>query len=223
MNKPQVTIDQLKSKAAFLGARLTISTDSSCINVVMPLTKAQEKEGQPHGDLICTPATNVRQSNITLVMDFMNEWAEKCELRNLIKKKEVEEFVRQKLGTDDLWAKKALLLIFSRQTASEQNVGHTVINNSVGFTGHDSEYLTSLAKQLQRHLETVKSECPDITETEQLKKAWMSQKQMAALKKSIKKYWRQVIDASDEIKLLRATKAARNAQQITMRFENLDN
>jgi len=215
-SKPQVTIEQLKTKAAFLGARLTISDNSTCINVVMPMTKTQEKEGQGHGDLICTPCTNTHQSNINLVMDFMNEWAEKCELRSQIKKKEVEEFVRQKLGTDDLWAKKALLLIYSHQTASEQSVGHTVVNNSVGFSGHDSEYLTSLAKQLRKHLENVKAECPDLTETEQLKKAWMSQKQMTALKKAIKKYWRQVIDASDEIKLLRGVKAVRNAHQMTL-------
>lgn len=216
MNKPQVTIEQLKTKATFLGARLTISENSTCINVVMPLIKSQEKNGQTHGDLIATPNYNTRQSNIDLVMDFMNEWAERCELKSLIKKKEVEEYVRYKLGSDDLWAKKALLLIFSRQTASEQNMGHTVINNSVGFTGHDSEYLTSLAKQLNQHLENVKRECPELTEIEQLKKAWMSQKQMTALKKTIKKYWRQVIDASDEIKLLRAVKAARNAQQMTL-------
>ena len=216
MNKPQITIEQLKAKAALYGARLTVSDNSSCISVVMPLTKTQEKDGQSHGDLIATPNYNTRQSNINLVMDFMNEWAERCELKNEIKKKEVEEYVRNKLGSDDLWAKKALLLIFSRQTVSEQNVGHTVINNSVGFTGHDSEYLTSLAKQLNEHLENVKRECPDLTEIEQLKKAWMSPRQMISLKKSIKKYWRQVIDASDEMKLLRAVKAARNAQQMTL-------
>jgi len=61
-------------------------------------------------------------------------------LKNDVKKKEIEEFVRTKLGTDDLWAKKSLLLIYSLQTADEKSSGHTINNNSVGFTGCDSEY-----------------------------------------------------------------------------------
>lgn len=212
----QYTMQQLKTNAAFLGAQLVIAQESSCINAIMPLTRHQEKSGQTIGDFVATPNYNTQQENINLVMKFMNEWAERCQLKNDVKKKEVEEYVRNKLGTDDVWAKKALLLIFSKQTVSEQNVGHTVINNSVGFTGHDSEYLTSLAKQLTIRLESVKNEYPNLTEIEQIKKAWMSHRQMASLKKTIKKYWRQVIDASDEMKLLRAVKAARNVQQMTL-------
>lgn len=215
----QITIEQLKAKATFLGARLTISDNSTCIGCTMPLTKSQEKDGLPYGDFVATPNYNTRQTNITLVMNFMNEWSEKCELRSQIKKKEVEEYVRQKLATDDLWAKKALLLIYSKQTTHEQAAGRTEVNNSVGFSGHDSEYLTSLAKQLEKHLQLIKCECPNLTENEQLKKAWLSQRQMVVLKQSIKKYWRQVINASDEIKLLRATKIARNVQQMALQLE----
>jgi hypothetical protein len=123
------------------------------------------------------------------------------------------------LATDDLWAKKALLLIYSRQTSDEQSSGHTIINNSVGFTGCDSEYLSSLANQLQQHINTVKHQNPELSDIEVLKRAWLSKKQLTVLKKTMTKYWKQVVGASDEVKLLKAVKAARDAQQMTLTLE----
>lgn len=212
------TIEQLLSKAGLLGARVSLYDDTTCVNVVMPITKWQEKDHQTHGDLILLPCTNTRQQNIDEAYKFMCEWEERWSLKNDVKKKEIEDFLRTKLGTDDLWAKKALLLIYGHQTSSEQACGRTVVNNSVGFTGHDSEYLSSLARQLQEHLDSVKKSNPDITECEAIKRAWLSKKQLAALKKTIKKYWRQVSDASDEMKLLKAVKNARGAQQMTLKL-----
>lgn len=212
------TIDQLKNKAGLLGARLMMDNGSTCINVIMPLTKSQEKDGQPHSDLIALPCTSTLQQNIDTAFEFMSTWEEKWSLKNDVKKKEIEDFLRTKLGSDDLWAKKALLLIYGYQTSSEQACGHTTVNNSVGFTGHDSEYLSSLARQLKEHLESVKKSNPGIPECEAVKKAWLSKKQLAALKKTIKKYWRQVADASDEMKLLKAVKKARGAQQMTLKL-----
>jgi hypothetical protein len=214
-----ITKEQIESKAKVLGAFLSFSDNSSCVNVIMPLTKQQEKEGLSHGDLIATPNYNTLQQNFDLVYNFMVEWQQKWELKNDVKKKEIEEFVRTKLGTDDLWAKKALLLIYGLQTADEQSSGHTINNNSVGFTGCDSEYLSSLARQLREHANEVKRQNSELTEIEVLKKAWLSKKQMCVLKKTMKKYWKQVVVASDEMKLLKAVKAARSVQQMILTIE----
>lgn len=213
------TKEQVENKARFLGAFLRFFDDNSCVNVIMPLTKQQEKDGQSHGDLIATPKYNTLQQNLDIAYNFMVEWQQKWELKNEITKKEIEQFVRNKLATDDLWAKKALLLIYSRQTPDEQSSGHTIINNSVGFTGCDSEYLSSLAKYLQEHIVTINNQNPGISDIEAIKRAWLSKKTIDVLKKIMSKYWKQVVDASDEVKLLKAVKAARDAQQMTMAIE----
>jgi hypothetical protein len=53
----------------------------------------------------------------------------------------------------------------------------------VGFTGADGEFLTSLAKQLQ-------------------KKGYLSPKQMTFVFKKMPKYWKQILNISDEEKLI---------------------
>ena len=93
-----------------------------------------------------------------------------------------KEFLKRKLGTDAHWAKHALLKIFEFQTAEEQESEHTYFHNGVGFTGADGEFLTSLAKQLQ-------------------KKGTLSEKQMVHVFKKMPKYWKQILTISDEEKL----------------------
>ena len=100
-----------------------------------------------------------------------------------IKKSEIKQYVRTKLGSDPRWAKHALLKIFEFQTADEQERETTHDHNGVGFTGIDGEILSSFAKQLQR-------------------KNWLSDKQMSILFKKMPKYWKQIISISDEDKLL---------------------
>jgi len=55
------TIEQLLSKAGLLGARVSLYDDTTCVSVVMPITKWQEKDHQTHGDLILLLCTNTRQ------------------------------------------------------------------------------------------------------------------------------------------------------------------
>jgi hypothetical protein len=98
-------------------------------------------------------------------------------------KKAVAEFVRYQLKTNDKWAKAALLKIYEYQTSDEQNSGYTKHYNNVGFSGADSEFMSSLAEQL-------------------LNKGWLSPKQMVYLHKRIHKYTRQIIEVSDEKKLV---------------------
>jgi len=195
------TVKNLEEKVKQLGADIEYYgqgpvTDNSFpyrIMIKMPPTKEQAKNDES-GEVL--QFTSVDEAYNRLL-----KWAELCSLKHDIKKKEVEQFIRDKLSTNDNWAKKALLTIMSRQTVEEQNAERTVYNNKVGFTGHDSPLMTSFAKQLAA-------------------KGWLSKRQMEVLKKTIKKYWKQIADASDELALLRIVKAARNAQQMTLKLED---
>lgn len=201
-----ISIQQVKSKAEVLGANVVVQGNG--INIQMPLTKLQQKDRLPN-DFICTEVEGDFQANINTVYTFMCEWEEKWSLKNDIKKKEIETFVRNKLATDDLWAKKALLLIYSHQTVIEQQIGQTTVHNNVGFTGVDSKFMSSLAEQLRRKIEELKVTHSDWNETLLVKNTWMSAKQLACLHKNIKKYWKQVYTNCDEIKLLKMIKTVR--------------
>jgi hypothetical protein len=123
-----------------------------------------------------------------------------------IHKGELVEFVKAKLSNDDIWAKRALLLLYSKQTENEKNAGLTNELNGIGFSGTDSLYLSSLAIQLGERIEAIKKYSGNVSMIELYKKATLSPKQMEVLKKCIKKYWAQVIQFSDETKLLNSMK-----------------
>ena len=97
-------------------------------------------------------------------------------------KKAIAEFVRNKLKSDERWAKQALLKIYDRQTEDEKAAGYTRKYNNIGFSGAHSEIMSSLAVQL-------------------IRKGWLSPKQMKVVYKIIPKYTRQVIEISDPVKL----------------------
>lgn len=203
-----VTLEQLKSKCEVLGANLTIN--DNCISVQLPLTKLQHKEGLSN-DFLCSPSFNELQTNVEMVHKFVCDWEEKWALKNEIKRTEVSDYIRKMLATNDLWAKKALLTIYAMQTSSEQACGHTTVHNCVGFTGCDSEFMSSLAVQLQTKMLELKAAHDDWDENKLVKYAWMSAKQLVSLKKTIKKYWKQVYNSiTDEVKLLKQVKAARS-------------
>jgi len=104
-------------------------------------------------------------------------------MRN-ITKAQIAEFVRNKLATDERWAKAALLKIYDFQTAEEQYFGDTRQHNGVGFTGADGEILSSLSNQFKT-------------------KGCLSPKQMNIVMKKMKKYTRQIIMISDSEKLVK--------------------
>lgn len=99
-----------------------------------------------------------------------------------ITKKSKQAFIKDKLATNPTWALRGLCLVYSFQTASEQECEATTESNGEGFTGFDGEFLSSLARQYK------------------LRKS-LSNKQMQAVFKAMPKYWNQILGASDQDKL----------------------
>lgn len=64
---------------------------------------------------------------------------------------EVVQEWRDKIATDNRWALRALLRVFSLQTQDEKSSGVTRHLNNVGFNGRDAEFATSLVVYWKRH------------------------------------------------------------------------
>ena len=58
------------------------------------------------------------------------------------------ELLRGKLSSNYQWATRGLIRIYERQTTDEQSSGSTKHLNGIGFSGADSEILTSFAVQV---------------------------------------------------------------------------
>ncbi len=95
-------------------------------------------------------------------------------------------FIKDKLHTDDRWVLKGLYTIFQKQTEDEKNVGETVEHNTVGFTGVDGKFLTSLTEQMLKKGFKVEN-LRQYTLT-----SFFSDKQAAILKNKMPKYARQL-------------------------------
>lgn len=85
--------------------------------------------------------------------------------------------LKEQLATRDNQAVKGLLTIYSYQTNEEQDNGYTKEYNGVGFSGFDSEILSSFAEQYKT-------------------KGFLSTKQMNFVKKYMPKYARQLLELS---------------------------
>ena len=92
-------------------------------------------------------------------------------------KEELINTLKSQIRTDRLTAWRALKRIYENQTEDEQISEFTKYDNGVGFTGSDSEFLTSLAKQLLMY-------------------GNLSDKQTKCLFKLMPKYARQLIEGS---------------------------
>ena len=90
------------------------------------------------------------------------------------------EMVREKLGTDIKWIRRALVVITERnQTADEQASENTIYANGIGWNGVDAKILTSFASSV--------------------KKGWkLSPKQLAVAQKRLPKYAKQVLALINE-------------------------
>ena len=98
-------------------------------------------------------------------------------------KKATVSFVKAQLGSNKVWALKALVRIFQEnQTNDEQVAKVTSHDNGIGFSGCDAEFLSSLAKQY-------------------LQRGSLSDKQMSFVFRKMPKYAGQVIKMSDQSKL----------------------
>lgn len=86
-----------------------------------------------------------------------------------------KETIQNLIDTNDQAVYNALIQIYRRQTLSEQASMTTHLHNSVGFTGADAGFLSSLAESY-------------------IKYKRLSPKQLAYARKKMKKYWRQLQD-----------------------------
>ena len=66
-------------------------------------------------------------------------------------RKELVEKLKYQISVNPKKAQDALLEIYKHQTESEQEQGYTQVNNGVGFSGVDSEFLSSLAENLIKY------------------------------------------------------------------------
>lgn len=89
--------------------------------------------------------------------------------------------LKEQLATRDNQAIKGLLTIYSYQTSEEQCEGHTKEFNGVGFSGFDSDILSSFVEQYKT-------------------KGFLSPKQMNFVKKYMPKYAKQLIEISIKTK-----------------------
>ena len=92
-----------------------------------------------------------------------------------ITKKQKLQVIKEMLQTNDKWAVRALVRVYENQTRDEQVHGHTEELNGVGFSGIDSEILSSFATSINKG------------------RRGLSVKQMALLHKLIGKYAGQIL------------------------------
>ena len=95
---------------------------------------------------------------------------------NRVMKPSSKEEVAKMLRHDD-YVIGALIRIYSFQTVDEQEWEKTSYRNDMGFNGTDAKIMTRIAKYYG-------------------KKHWMSDKQLALVKRKIPKYWGQLINTS---------------------------
>ena len=94
-------------------------------------------------------------------------------------KKEKVAFIREMLATNPAWAVRGLLRIYEYQTQNEKELGGTVEDNGVGFSGCDGVILSSLADQIKAGRQ-------------------MSVKQMAIIYKKMPRYSGQLVKITEE-------------------------
>jgi hypothetical protein len=102
------------------------------------------------------------------------------------------ETILQAIETNDSACVNALIKLYARQTADEQQSERTAHDNGVGFNGTDGPFLSSLAKQaIDRRRARNAGEVPA---------HWtdLSPKQIGAARKCLKKYARQLLEIAQE-------------------------
>ena len=107
----------------------------------------------------------------------------------------IRKFVIKKLQTDPKWALRALELIAANQTNSEYEAEEVEVINGIGFNGKDAKMLTSFSKFYANRKEFARRHRNDPDNVT------LTPNQMVALHKMIFKYWKQVVNASDQFKL----------------------
>lgn len=90
-----------------------------------------------------------------------------------------KESIRTLLNTNDKAVARAILALYSRQTADEQQSENTKHQNNIGFNAFDSKIMSSFAKTLHT-------------------KKILSEKQIACSRKLLQKYAGQLASIANE-------------------------
>ena len=85
-----------------------------------------------------------------------------------------QESIKGLINRSDEAVERAILHIYRNQTFDEQQCKDTRYVNNVGFSGHDAEYLTSIAEQLKEG-------------------RGLTDRQLAICRNKIRRYWKQLI------------------------------
>jgi hypothetical protein len=86
---------------------------------------------------------------------------------------DIQASVKDAILTNDIAVYRALKILYSFQTASEQRSGETIEDNGVGFNGRDAGFCTSVYQSWQKY-------------------GNLTDKQITALRKILPKYSRQL-------------------------------
>ncbi len=109
-----------------------------------------------------------------------NGFSTRSTLKGIIVKATPNGWTKEKIvhliDTNDKAVVRALITIYQRQTADEQSAESTSHSNGVGFGALDAQFLTSIAKKALKYP--------------------LTERQIAAVRKSIKKYWRQLLEVA---------------------------
>lgn len=102
------------------------------------------------------------------------------------------ENIMEVFSTNEDQMCKGLVLIYRRQTADEREDKVTRNKNGVGFNAFDAEILSSFAEQY-------------------LRRGWLSDKQIAILRKKLPRYRRQLAEIANEQEALREARRQEEA------------
>ena len=89
-----------------------------------------------------------------------------------------KEEIKNLLLINDIMVVKSLVKLYQLQTVDEQRAGETTHQNGVGFNGTDSQFLSSCARFA-------------------MQTGYLSQKQIAIVRRKIMKYARQITDIAN--------------------------
>ncbi len=105
----------------------------------------------------------MKQKKLTKVqaVDMTGDVWDKDRIQTLIEDKDIAVYT-------------AMMRIYDKQTADEQNYQQTYLWNSVGFSGPDSNIMSSFAESYKKY-------------------GKLTPKQMAIARKKMKKYWKQLL------------------------------
>lgn len=93
--------------------------------------------------------------------------------------KQWEAYLKDLMRTNDTALKRAIVLIYNRQTEPERQSGESTEENGVGFTKWDAKELGDIAKKIQQDKELTKGE-------------------LAKSRNKMCKYWKQLMVVSKE-------------------------